>query len=257
MAMKPISPFAGVEITLQKAAKAFSARGVFSALDLHLPAGSFTAVVGASGCGKTTLLRVIAGLEPLTGGRLEIAPAPNTAYVFQEAQLLPWRNVRQNVQLPLELSGVRRTEWGDRVDRSLVAVGMRGEELLYPSQLSGGMKMRVSLARALVTQPTLLLLDEPFAALDELTRVHLEEELRLLWQSSGTTVIFVTHSFSEAVFVSDRILMLSPTQSGLGDDLAIPLGTTRPQALRAETRFTELVLECRRRFERLAGAGVK
>lgn len=111
--------------------------------------------------------------------------------------------------------------------------------------------MRVSLARALVTQPTLLLLDEPFAALDELTRVHLEEELRQLWQSTGMTVIFVTHSFSEAVFVSDRILMLSPRHASLGDDFAIPLGPARSRTLRAESQFTELVLECRRRFEKL------
>lgn len=253
--MKSDVSISGVEISLEKATKAFSDRGVFTALDLHLPAGSFTAVVGASGCGKTTLLRVLAGLEPLTAGQLAISPISRTSYVFQEAQLLPWRNVRQNVQLPLELSGGKPAEWSERVERALVSVGMRAEERLYPSQLSGGMKMRVSLARALVTQPTLLLLDEPFAALDELTRVRLEEELRQLWQSSGMTVVFVTHSFSEAVFVSDRILMMSARNGALGDDLPIPLGTNRPPALRTQTHFNELVQECRRRFERLGGVG--
>jgi NitT/TauT family transport system ATP-binding protein len=238
----------GSDVALHRVSKHFGDRAVFHSLDLEISAGEFVSLVGPSGCGKSTLLRLIAGLELPSGGEIAVHPVPRAAFVFQEAHLLPWRTVEQNVALPLELGKTPAAERNGRVARALEQVGMGREGALYPSQLSGGMKMRVSLARALVTAPTLLLLDEPFAALDELSRVQLEEELRSWWKTSGVTIVFVTHSFSEAVFLSERVVLLSTVRRGIGAIMQVGLGE-RNEALRVSSEFSRTVHECRTRFE--------
>jgi len=170
---------------------------VIEGMDLSIDSGEFLAVLGPSGCGKSTLLRMIARLLATTSGRIVAEPEQfQTAFVFQDAHLLPWRTTLDNTALPLELMGFGRVERHAKARVALAQVGLTEAEARYPAQLSGGMRMRVSLARALVTEPRLLLMDEPFAALDEITRFHLEVQLRDLWQRRGMTVIFVTHSIS-------------------------------------------------------------
>jgi NitT/TauT family transport system ATP-binding protein len=193
-------------------------------LSLEIKAGEFVAVLGPSGCGKSTLLRIIAGLEKPSLGNIEVGRG-KIAYVFQDAHLLPWRNVLRNAALPLELMGVGRS---DRVSAAREA------------QLSGGMRMRVSLARALVTRPEILLLDEPFAALDEINRQKLDEQLRELWQRHQMTVIFVTHSTAEATFLASRAVVLSSRPARMVADLAIDLPEARRSAERSSPRFGEI-----------------
>jgi NitT/TauT family transport system ATP-binding protein len=222
-------------------------------MDLEVAAGEFLAILGPSGCGKSTLLRIIAGLDRPTTGDMTIGRSAaarfDIAYVFQDAHLLPWRTVLGNAALPLELQGVPREERRKAATDALVKVGLGDALERYPAQLSGGMRMRVSLARAMVTQPTLLLLDEPFAALDEITRQRLDEALRELWQSRGMTVIFVTHSTSEAVFLADRAVVLTKRPGRIVLDRRVELPPERAGALRAtaefarETRFVYDALE--------------
>ena len=240
----------GVSLSLQQVSKAYGDRIVFQNLNLAVAPGDFISVVGPSGCGKSTLLRLLAGLDRPDSGALSTAPVPRPGFVFQESHLLPWRTVLQNVCLPLELQSVARGERNERARQALIQVGLGAEGDLFPNQLSGGMKMRVSLARALVTSPDLLLLDEPFAALDELSRVHLEEELRQLWSARRMTVVLVTHSFSEAVFLANRVLVFSTARRGIGDTLEVNLGE-RNEALRRTPEFAGLVQDCRTRFENL------
>jgi len=229
-------------------------------MDLDVPAGQFIAILGPSGCGKSTLLRIIAGLEKLDAGSVGLSafaePAADAsariAYVFQDAHLLPWRNVLQNVVLPLELARTAQRERMAAAREAIAHVGLSDAESRYPAQLSGGMRMRVSLARALVTQPKLLLLDEPFAALDEITRAQLDEQLRELWLARGMTVIFVTHSIGEAAYLADRAVVLTkrPARIVLDDELALP--RDRPLALRTEPAFAE---QTRELFEALQRGG--
>lgn len=214
---------------------------VLESIDLDFAAGSFTAILGPSGCGKSTLLRLIAGLAWPTAGHVEVACRPDElAYVFQDAHLLPWRNVLQNVALPLELRGRRRSERSDAARKAIELVGLSAAAELYPAQLSGGMRMRASLARAMVARPRLLLLDEPFAALDEITRQRLDEELRRLWLAEHMTVIFVTHSTSEAVFLAERAIVLSPRPGRLAADLPVDLSENRTAQLRTEPVFAQI-----------------
>jgi NitT/TauT family transport system ATP-binding protein len=203
-------------------------------LDIHH--GEFVAVLGPSGCGKTTLLRIIAGLDRPSSGSVQTAEG-KLAYVFQDAHLLPWRNVWQNVALPLELMGVHRSDRTGHAVQALEQVELGDVLRRYPAQLSGGMKMRVSLARALVTQPKLLLMDEPFAALDEITRQKLDEQLRKLWLAHGMTVLFVTHSTAEAAFLADRAIILTRRPARIVEDFRIDLPSERTAALRADARF--------------------
>ena len=189
-----------------------------SEVNLDIRRGEFVSFIGPSGCGKTTLMRVIADLERATAGRIRVnGMTPEEArlkraygYVFQAAALYPWRNVLRNVMLPLEIMGLPAEERRERASKQLALVGLEGFERKFPWQLSGGMQQRVSIARALSLQPELLLMDEPFGALDEITRDHLNEQLLRLWERTGKTVIFVTHSISEAVFLSNRIVVMSP-----------------------------------------------
>lgn len=208
-------------------------------LDLQISAGEFVSVMGPSGCGKSTLLRLIAGLEIPSRGSVNVAEACQSfGFVFQEAHLLPWRNLEQNIALPLQFQGASPKEIHSRISAMLELIGLTEFRQAYPSQLSGGMKMRASLARALITRPKILLLDEPFAALEESLRYRLDRELRSLWKQLDLTVIFVTHSVSEAVFVSNRLITLSKRPGRIVGDEVIDL----PQDRSAEMKWTESFL---------------
>jgi len=208
-------------------------------ITLNVAPGEFLAIVGPSGCGKSTMLRLIAKLDQPQAGSIALAPddAHKLAFVFQDAQLLPWRNVLQNVAVPLELMHVPKPQRLEAAREAIAQVGLAEAMLRYPNQLSGGMRMRVSLARAMVTRPRLLLMDEPFAALDEITRQRLDEQLLGLWSSRGTTVIFVTHSIAEAVFLSQRVLVMSPRPGRIIFDRKIDLPPRRAAQLRGSPEF--------------------
>ena len=196
-----------------------------SGINLQVQRGEFISLIGPSGCGKTTLLRVIADLERQTAGTITVnGVTPQQAresraygYVFQAAGLYPWRNIRRNVALPLEIMGLAKAERDRRVAANLALVNLTGFERKFPWQLSGGMQQRVSIARALSVEPELLLMDEPFGALDEIVRDHLNEQLLRLWAKTDKTVIFVTHSLPEAVFLSTRIVVMSPRPGRVHD----------------------------------------
>jgi NitT/TauT family transport system ATP-binding protein len=201
--------------------------------------GEFVAVVGPSGCGKSTLLRIVAGLDTPTGGSITRSTA-NLGFVFQDATLLPWRTVRENVELLGELHGVdRETRRRAGVD-AIALTGLTGFEDHLPRQLSGGMRMRVSLARSLTTRPTLFLFDEPFGALDELTRIRLNEELADLQRREGFAALFVTHSVSEAVFLSQRVLVMSARPGRFIAEIPVPFERKRPPELRFDAAFARV-----------------
>ena len=212
-------------------------------VNLIVKPGEFIAILGPSGCGKSTFLRLVAELDSPTSGTIELidrtSDRTNIAYVFQDAHLLPWRNVLANVALPLELMKVDRAECRQRALQVIEQVGLSDAIERYPAQLSGGMRMRVSLARALITNPRLLLLDEPFAALDEITRQRLDEQLRQLWLQRGMTVVFVTHSTTEAVFVADRAIVMTRRPGRIILDQPIELPSERNGPLRATAAFAE------------------
>jgi NitT/TauT family transport system ATP-binding protein len=224
-----------------------------NAIDLTIATGEFIAILGPSGCGKSTLLRLIAGLDSPTAGSVSLA-ATELAYVFQDAHLLPWRNVLRNVALPLELRGVNRQERLQRATSVIEQVGLSDAMDRYPAQLSGGMRMRVSLARALITNPKILLLDEPFAALDEITRQRLDEQLRELWISRGITTVFVTHSTSEAAFLAQRAIVMSPRPGRIILDAAIDLPHERHGSVRGTAQFAAVT---RLLYEALEGGTAK
>ncbi|KTR05842.1 sulfonate ABC transporter ATP-binding protein [Aureimonas ureilytica] len=215
---------------------------------LSVNRGEFVSFIGPSGCGKTTLLRVIADLEQPTSGAIRVnGLSPEEArlaraygYVFQAAALYPWRNIERNVALPLEIMGLAKAERSDRVSRNLDLVGLSGFGRKYPWQLSGGMQQRASIARALSFDPDLLLMDEPFGALDEIVRDRLNEELLKLWAKTRKTVIFVTHSIPEAVFLSTRIVVMSPRPGRIIDIVDCDLGPDRPLEIRQTPRFLEI-----------------
>ena len=233
-------------VAIRGVSHAFNPGGaVLQDIDLVIEAGSFVALLGPSGCGKSTLLRFISGLETpasgsiaITAGKDEVASArTKLAFVFQDAQLLPWRSVLDNVALPLELQGTSRAEARERARRPLAEVELSDVHDRFPDQLSGGMRMRVSIARALVTEPSVLLLDEPFAALDELTRQRLDERLRKLWQARRMTVIFVTHALAEAAFLAERALVMSRRPGRIVLDHRLELPEDRSFELRADVNF--------------------
>lgn len=207
--------------------------------------GEWVTLLGPSGCGKTTLLRLVAGLEvPTSGGISNSVPVRERAFVFQESALLPWLTALENVMLPLRLRGVSRTEASKRAEPWLEKLRIARYGQNRPDELSGGMKMRVSLARALVTDPKLLLLDEPFAALDEPIRIELGLELRDLFRSLRPTIVMVTHSITEALWLSDRVMLFQGQPGSLALDQTVGLGEERTLAQRGEPRFVAQVEEC-------------
>ncbi len=206
-------------------------------IDLQLCAGEFVAILGPSGCGKSTLLRIIAGLDKPDAGSIDASSKGRIGYVFQDAHLLPWRRTLDNVALPLELQGMARAARSGAAANALAQVGLSDALNRYPAQLSGGMRMRVSLARALVTNPSLLLLDEPFAALDEITRQQLDEQLHRLWLARRMTVIFVTHSIIEAAYLAQRAVVLTRRPARIVADHTLDLPESRTASLRSEPRF--------------------
>ncbi len=223
-------------------------------IDLDIHRGEFLSLLGPSGCGKSTLLRIIAGLsEPSSGVRnllLETdrtghvpprhIPTGRIGFVFQDPTLMPWSTVVDNVLLPFRLAGRIGSSERERVGAEIQSVGLAGFERAYPRQLSGGMRMRVSIARALVTDPDLLLLDEPFAALDEITRMALNDDLMRLWESRRPTVVFVTHSVFESVYLSTRIAVMTPRPGHIVAELPIDFPQPRERTLRTSPRYAAL-----------------
>jgi NitT/TauT family transport system ATP-binding protein len=226
-----------------------NAHAVLDQVDLCVLKEEFVTLIGPSGCGKSTVLKLISGLTRPNGGTLRVdgmTPANAreiVSYIFQDATLLPWRTVRQNVALGLELEGVSKDRRAEKTTALLELVGLRPFADAYPRELSGGMKMRVSIARALATSPRLLLMDEPFAALDEMSRDRLNEELLRLRAEQNWTGVFVTHSVAEAVFLSTRIVVLAPNPGRISAMLPVDLPWPRTAALRATPEFEALVAE--------------
>jgi NitT/TauT family transport system ATP-binding protein len=224
-----------------------NAHAVLDAVTLSILKGEFVTLIGPSGCGKSTVLKLISGLTPPSAGTVRIdGMTPKNArqiisYIFQDATLLPWRTVRQNVGLGLELEGAANDRRAERTAALLDLVGLGHAGKAYPRELSGGMKMRVSIARALATSPQLLLMDEPFAALDEMSRDRLNEELLRLRDEQKWTAVFVTHSVAEAVFLSTRIVVLAPNPGRVHAVLPVELPAPRTAALRATPDFDAAV----------------
>jgi NitT/TauT family transport system ATP-binding protein len=229
------------DITVEAVQKNFGSLQVIGRMDLKIRSGEFISILGRSGCGKSTLLRLIAGLESPTQGSIFLSPASKISYVFQDPHLLPWLTVEKNIALPLQLAKTSLTEIQESVRRALTMIGLEDFSSAYPNQLSGGMRMRVSLARALVTRPTLLLLDEPFAALDEITRQKLDEDLRVLWMKNKMTIIFVTHSTQEAAFLSDRAIVFSKRPGRIVLDRKMNLPTDRKLEIKTSPAYFEEV----------------
>jgi NitT/TauT family transport system ATP-binding protein len=247
-------------------AVAFAGVPALAHVDLELARGEFVAVVGPSGCGKSTLLRAVAGLVPASAGELRVAglapadarrarghpPAPALAFVFQDPTLLPWRSVRANVALPLELAGVAPAARRAAVDRALALVDLAPAAERPPAELSGGMRMRAALARALVARPGLLLLDEPFAALDEPTRERLGDELLRLWHLDGFAALAVTHSLAEAVHLADRVVVLAGRPGRVHASLRVDLPRPRPPEVQTTPAFTAHLATLRARLREAA-----
>jgi NitT/TauT family transport system ATP-binding protein len=213
-------------------------------VSLRIDAGEFVSLLGPSGCGKSTVLRLIAGLERPSAGRLQVDHAASDStrmsYVFQEPTLMPWSNVYDNVWLPLRLAGQSREQARGRIEAILARVGLTSFAAAYPRELSGGMRMRVSIARALVCEPRVLLMDEPFAALDEITRERLNDELLGWSQALALTTIFVTHSVFEAVYLSRRVVVMSPRPGRIVADVMIDERWPRNDSFRSTPRYAGL-----------------
>src|ERR1700738_3877905 len=236
---------AGLAVSLRGVTKVYDS-GVMALgpLDLDVRKGEFVSLLGPSGCGKSTALRLIAGLSAPTSGSIGVSRAAGEAsagravgFVFQEPTLMPWTSVRENVRLPLKLAHVPAAEANARIDEALTQVGLSEFAAAYPRELSGGMKMRVSLARALVTDPDILLMDEPFAALDEITRFRLNNDLLALWRDLRKTVIFVTHSVFESVYLSQRVIVMTQRPGRISAEVRIDASEPRGEDFRTSADY--------------------
>ncbi|MGH3041651.1 MAG: ABC transporter ATP-binding protein [Gaiellaceae bacterium] len=242
-------------VELRDVHKQFGRGGVVAleGIDLGVGAGELVSLIGPSGCGKSTLLRIVGDLTEPTSGEVVVNGKSarqarvdrDYGIVFQDAVLYDWRTVAKNIALPLEMLGWERKRRAERVEEMLELVELTGFEGHHPWQLSGGMQQRVSIARALSFDPALLLMDEPFGALDEMTRERLNMELLRIWEQAGSTIVFVTHSIAEAVFLSTRVVVLSPRPGRIASVVPIDLGRPRTVETREEPRFFELVTEVR------------
>jgi NitT/TauT family transport system ATP-binding protein len=215
-------------------------------ISLAIRPGEFVSLIGPSGCGKTTLLKIVDGLIPYEGGEVLVdgkpvtGPGKERAVVFQSFALLPWRTVEDNIAFGLELRGIKKADAQPTIDKFVSMVGLKGFANRYPNQLSGGMQQRVGLARALAVDPRILLMDEPFGALDAQTRNLLQADLERIWEADHKTVIFVTHAMDEAVFLSDRVVILSPRPGRVHEIVDIDLSRPRGDDIRKHPRFVEL-----------------
>jgi len=236
-------PARGPAITFHNVGKQFP-DGTVALRDVSFSVrpGDFVTVVGPSGCGKSTLLRIASGLSPETAGSTRLSDS-NIGYVFQDATLLPWRTVRRNVELFAELHGIPALERAKLAHDAITLVGLQGFERKFPRQLSGGMRMRVSLARSLTLKPTVFLFDEPFAAVDEITRERLNDELLQLFLSEKFAALFITHSVIEAVYLSGRVLVMSARPGTIVGDFDVPFPYPRTPELRFEPEFAKLAGE--------------
>ncbi len=242
---EPAPDPAGLAVSLRGVTKVYDS-GVIALgpFDLDVHKGEFVSLLGPSGCGKSTALRLIAGLSAPTSGTVRVSRSDiamrgghSIGFVFQEPTLMPWTSVRENVRLPLKLAHVAAAEADARIDAALAQMGLADFAGAYPRELSGGMKMRVSLARALVTDPDILLMDEPFAALDEITRFRLNNDLLTLWRDLRKTVIFVTHSVFESVYLSQRVVVMTSRPGRLGAEIRIDTVAPRAEAFRTSAEY--------------------
>src|SRR5579864_9395062 len=248
---------AGLSVSLQGVTKTYdSGVAALGPLDLKVRKGEFVALVGPSGCGKSTALRIIAGLSAPTSGEVRVShhgeagrPGQGIGFVFQEPTLMPWTSVRENVRLPLKLVHMPTIEANARIDAALAQMGLAEFAGAYPRELSGGMKMRVSLARALVTDPDILLMDEPFAALDEITRFRLNNDLLSLWRNLHKTVIFVTHSVFESVYLSQRVVVMTSRPGRIAAEIGIEAAEPRGEEFRTSADYASY---CRQVSDALA-----
>jgi NitT/TauT family transport system ATP-binding protein len=250
---------AGFAVSLRGVTKAYD-NGVMALgpLDLDVRRGEFVSLLGPSGCGKSTALRLIAGLSAPSAGHVHVAhhaaavrPGHQIGFVFQEPTLMPWTSVRENVRLPLKLAQVPTAAADQRIDEALAQVGLSEFADSFPRELSGGMKMRVSLARALVTDPDILLMDEPFAALDEITRFRLNNDLLALWRNLRKTVIFVTHSVFESVYLSQRVVVMTARPGRIDAEIRVDPTEPRTEDFRTSAAYADY---CRKVSAALAPA---
>jgi len=248
-------------VTIEGVSKSYEVRAgddvlALDRVDLDITPGSFVAIVGPSGCGKSTLLSLLAGLTPVSSGRLSIdgdqvlKPHPKAGVVFQSDLLLYWRSILDNILLPIEIKGLDRKAYADRARDLLVQVGLKGFADKFPSELSGGMRQRVAICRALIQEPGLLLMDEPFGALDALTREQMIMDLQTMWMRLGNTVLFITHGIDEAVFLADRVIVMSPRPGRVDLDLTIDISRPRRwSGIHENPGFQHFVRQVREVFE--------
>jgi NitT/TauT family transport system ATP-binding protein len=259
----PDPPGKAAAISIREMGKRYATRDgdllAVDGLNIEIAEGSFVAIVGPSGCGKSTVLKILAGLQPVSTGQISmrgtplVGPRSDIGIVFQSPVLFPWRSVLDNVMLPILVLGMK-VDGGRKVARDLLAlVGLKDFESRYPWELSGGMQQRVAIARSLVNDPSLLLMDEPFGALDAMTREHMNVELQRIWMERRKTVLLITHSIAEAVFLADRVLVMSSRPGRIIDDVAIELPRPRPLETMNSPEFGAYVVRIRTLFNLRGG----
>ena len=249
-AASPIAKGAPQKLVVDGVSKTFRRRGhevvALDSVDLHVDAGEFVCLVGASGCGKSTLLSIIGGLEEASAGEVRVdgervvGPGADRGMVFQGYSLYPWKTVAENIAFGLEVARVPKLKRMERVEELLGVVGLEEFATALPKELSGGMRQRVAIARALALEPDLLLLDEPFGALDAQTKRHLQDFLLTLWRRVGATIMMVTHDVDEAVYLSSRVYVMSPRPGRIAQEVVVPFGTTRGPSVKRDARFLDL-----------------